>query len=808
MVSSKEKKEISKRYLKNAAIAAAGAFGVFLLLPVFFTDPAQKAQLAAQAQAAAGQDGALPVLTTDNPLTGYLKKAAAFYGFGKKRNAFNHAGGVLPPPPAANYTDEERQAFFEALASERFAALTAVGAGAVHGGGYFAQNGTPLLPDADGYFYGGSYYKNGTYPATSQKKSIEEAIKKFHEAQAAKEGKAAAYVVQKDGYLRVEYMPVEELAARQSGRSWHGDETGGSGYIYASNRGRGESRGGEGAQRAVGLFSGPRGGAGILTAKDASASAGRNMGDFYAAARLGALGSAGSGTPQPGAVDGGTPWQPGGATGPGRPGGGIGREEIMNFVSAIEPFKEELFPMPSWQTDPKYDSERFGQKPAIVDTGLIKYLQENFRVDLTSKMQSDNESKIISFDGTYETFKNIYDAFKKSENYSEFKGCVENFCDSSPEAIASMYAAFSLLPQNPLPQDPLLKSSQDPLLQSPQDPLFKVIVDTEDRELREKLHEEKLVPRFSSGESYPGYFNSLRAPFNNFAREEREGRREREERAPQTYEQVYFNGTGIGGILEQLNVDEEQRTALRKQYADLDNYKDEITANLNQIKQSGSNFPANRRPEVYFIYGAEGSNFYVANRRAPFYGPNEDWLPQSVESGGGSWRDPIYVKKNGAVFGTEVGVSLRKGNLPVVVYTGDKPAAIAGVPTINIPQSEMLDYKPQALRSILNKVYDVVAEDYTVYAKTGHSAQVEEHNRQQKKNAEQAVAAGAGNANKVATGNNPNKPAPAAKKEEEWRAPMAPPEGDPVKPANGYSYGINWPLTPSWPGSGLSQGGK
>ncbi|MDR1123456.1 MAG: hypothetical protein LBL61_02400 [Elusimicrobiota bacterium] len=200
--------KIKKRYGIFSGVFAACA--LFLMLPVIFSD--EPAPLLALAAVAEDEDGApafsLPVVSSGNPLSRYLRQAGEFYGLTKKRQtAFGRGRGVLPPAPDEDYTDEERECIFASYARERIARKAAAAPAREDA----AEQAITVQPDGKGYYYEGRYYKNGVYPAPELKKHIESSITKFHAAQAAKQGKRAAYVLQDDGSLWVKYMPQAEL---------------------------------------------------------------------------------------------------------------------------------------------------------------------------------------------------------------------------------------------------------------------------------------------------------------------------------------------------------------------------------------------------------------------------------------------------------------------------------------------------------------------------------------------------------------------------------------------------------------------
>jgi hypothetical protein len=196
-----------KKFKINKKTVAAGAVVMtvlgFLLLPAFFAEQTASLMLAQDS----GIAGSLPVITSKNPLSKYLSQAKNFYGLGAEKTAFGRSRGVLPPAPDEVYTDEQRAEVFASYAKTRIAA----GAVKDDEGSVITKEDVIVQPDERGYYYGNTYYKNGTYPGPALKESIESSIARFHEAQAAKEGARAAYVLQNDGSLIVKYMPQAEL---------------------------------------------------------------------------------------------------------------------------------------------------------------------------------------------------------------------------------------------------------------------------------------------------------------------------------------------------------------------------------------------------------------------------------------------------------------------------------------------------------------------------------------------------------------------------------------------------------------------
>ena len=63
-----------------------------------------------------------------------------------------------------------------------------------------------LEPTQEGYYYQGTFYKNGTYPPNVNKNSIEKALKKYHVKVAKNLGKKALYFADKNGNLVVGYV--------------------------------------------------------------------------------------------------------------------------------------------------------------------------------------------------------------------------------------------------------------------------------------------------------------------------------------------------------------------------------------------------------------------------------------------------------------------------------------------------------------------------------------------------------------------------------------------------------------------------
>lgn len=172
----------------------------FMVLPVIFPEDAAviDKQLDRQDIQASEKEGSLlPVIFSNNPLSKYFKKLTKFYSLGKKNRAamadknslyaFDDEDGYVMPSTASNgvFTLEEKGKTPDVFTS---------------------SNGTVIKPDADGYYYGDTYYKNGQYPGGESAKSIEAAIARYHAAAAAALGKKALYVKANDGSLKVKYV--------------------------------------------------------------------------------------------------------------------------------------------------------------------------------------------------------------------------------------------------------------------------------------------------------------------------------------------------------------------------------------------------------------------------------------------------------------------------------------------------------------------------------------------------------------------------------------------------------------------------
>lgn len=407
-----EKSNKSKTTAGLTMVAAAVI--TFLLLPVFFSDQPENLLL----ENNDGIEGSLPVIMSENPLSKYLRKAKSFYSMGKKNNtAFGQARGVLPPPPDQEYTDEERAAIFASLTRARIAAAVQTQSSGEQGQTAANANSIVVQPDARGYYYGDKYYANATYPEGADaalKKSIENSIFSFHEAQAQKEGKSAAYVLQDDGSLLVKYLPKKEFDALRLGKG--GD------YYAAANKYSGAkilSKNASGGQESY-----SRSGGGQNTSADGV------FGDVGASYFAASSKSAGMRV-QSKAAAAQKPQQDN------NQGGGSGQQDDKKFIEDLKEFDKEAFHQPGrlrrgGENFPfKYDDKTFDDKQSYIEKKLLDGPLANlglslgdfknakaadlsdkaFREKLRADAQAEDGPHVKVFDGSngFETYRILRD---------------------------------------------------------------------------------------------------------------------------------------------------------------------------------------------------------------------------------------------------------------------------------------------------------------------------------------------------------------------------------------------------------------
>lgn len=233
---------MTHKNIRNIFIWVLAALALFLVVPFVFQE-----DIGGKNGSGASMDGEglLPVVSSENPLTKYMKKLAEFYGLKKKeapaRNSFAEGDGYYEEGlvymkeafDALLASPKEGSSSYEwdsGLSDEEIDSVRAAyGKGdgiSLERGTVIASPGLVLKPSLSGYSIEGKFYKNGTYPSLKDKRNIEKALSKFHKEKAAQKGLTAAYVRNPDGSLSVKYMSPGSLAAPVSGN------------LYASNTNR------------------------------------------------------------------------------------------------------------------------------------------------------------------------------------------------------------------------------------------------------------------------------------------------------------------------------------------------------------------------------------------------------------------------------------------------------------------------------------------------------------------------------------------------------------------------------------------
>lgn len=212
-------------------------------------------------------EGLLPVVSSENPLTKYIKRLADFYGFKKKdsgRKSF--AKNDVYSDDELMYMEEGFGAMFAAqnksdseakpakggqeVSAEQIASIRAAYSKAAEvslkDGTVRTESGLTIKPSQDGYSIEGKFYKNGTYPSLKNRREIERALSKFHKEKAAQEGLTAAYVRNSDGSLSVKYISPNMLDSKSrslyaSGKRDIGDDYYRGARILSRNVSSGES---------------------------------------------------------------------------------------------------------------------------------------------------------------------------------------------------------------------------------------------------------------------------------------------------------------------------------------------------------------------------------------------------------------------------------------------------------------------------------------------------------------------------------------------------------------------------------------
>lgn len=221
----------SKSYFKGFMWTGILLAGAFFVLPAVFPEDAAiiDKKLSAEASMQDGQNSALPVVFSDNPLSKFFKKLSKFYGLGKKTPSssdgvsFSADREVFPLTASAG--DSPEVSFGQEGGSPSAASMI-----------FAAADGTEIKPDENGYFYGKEYYKNGQYPSEALKKSIENSIAKYHTLTAQEQQMHPVYVQNPDGSLKVQYVSSDDYAKYMGGATMGADGSPQSSFFASSNR--------------------------------------------------------------------------------------------------------------------------------------------------------------------------------------------------------------------------------------------------------------------------------------------------------------------------------------------------------------------------------------------------------------------------------------------------------------------------------------------------------------------------------------------------------------------------------------------
>lgn len=239
------------------------AFALFLAVPFITSEEGSSSK---KGNLSIGEDGVLPVVSSENPLSEYFNRVAEFYGFKKKAPAGSRKSFAANASSEAleeeSFGSELRGLFASSkedsspakdinngVGTEELEAIRAAYAKAaavsVEDGTVKTRSGMVLKPAKEGYEFNGKFYKNGTYPSLSHRKEIENALSKYHKENAARQGLTAAYFRAPDGSLNVKYVAPESLPGRE--RPLLASASAGSGgdhYRGARIISKGESSGG------------------------------------------------------------------------------------------------------------------------------------------------------------------------------------------------------------------------------------------------------------------------------------------------------------------------------------------------------------------------------------------------------------------------------------------------------------------------------------------------------------------------------------------------------------------------------------
>ncbi|MCR5505056.1 MAG: hypothetical protein K6E94_05870, partial [Elusimicrobiaceae bacterium] len=190
---------------KNIKNFLIGAFVIFLALPIIFPET-NPVKILKKENNPKTEESPLPIFSRDNPITNYVKRLKEFYTL-EKRDEFTKEES------ADNQNDEvsSYDLFFSADNDDEAVNLFA-DAGQIDNsidiekGVVRTNDGLFLQPTQEGYYYQGQFYKNGTYPPNANKKTIEGALSRYHNAIARNQGKKAIYSADGNGNLTVDYV--------------------------------------------------------------------------------------------------------------------------------------------------------------------------------------------------------------------------------------------------------------------------------------------------------------------------------------------------------------------------------------------------------------------------------------------------------------------------------------------------------------------------------------------------------------------------------------------------------------------------
>ena len=196
--------------IKNIKRFVILAVILFFVLPIII--PQKKAiKIIKKEISTDREESPLPIFKKETPLQKYVKLFKQFYGFDKEpvQVQDEEEEGVSIEEINANDLffsldddDEINQTLF-AQASSVEIADTSVN---LQKGTVQTDSGLLIEPTQEGYYYQGTFYKNGTYPKDADKQEIERALSNYHSAIARYNGKKALYYADDKGNLTVNYV--------------------------------------------------------------------------------------------------------------------------------------------------------------------------------------------------------------------------------------------------------------------------------------------------------------------------------------------------------------------------------------------------------------------------------------------------------------------------------------------------------------------------------------------------------------------------------------------------------------------------